>query len=133
MKLAGGCHCGNVRFSCDGEVTWAGHCHCRTCQLTSGAPFVTWITMAKTAVTIDGKCRVYRSSDHAVRSFCPHCGCLLFYESDYHKERMDIVVACLDEPDLISPTFNIFVSTRPRFMKGFDAELPSYEESAPGQ
>jgi hypothetical protein len=136
MKLAGGCHCGSVRFTCDGEISWAGHCHCRDCQLTSGAPLVTWITMPRAAIEITGTRRIYRSSSHGLRSFCPHCGALLFFESDEPGRlptSIDIAVACLDEPDRIKPEVNIFVPSRPKFMKGFDAELPSYDRNSPGQ
>lgn len=127
MKLSGGCHCGAVRFTCDGELGWAGHCHCRDCQLTSGAPLVTWITMDRSALAIEGRVRIYRSSDHGVRSFCPHCGAQLFYEGTEEPGKIDIVVACLDSPDLITPERNIYIRSRLGFMKGFDADLPSFE------
>jgi hypothetical protein len=136
MKLTGGCHCGSVRFTCDGEIGWAGHCHCRDCQLTSGAPLVTWISVQRPTVEITGTRRVYRSSSKGLRSFCPHCGALLFFESDrpdHRQATIDIAVACLDEPDRIVPEVNIFVPSRPRFMKGFDKDLPSYDGNSPGQ
>lgn len=129
MKLSGGCHCGAVRFTCDGELSWAGHCHCRDCQLISGAPLVTWITVDRSAVSIEGRVRVYRSSERGVRSFCPHCSAQMFYEGTEEPGKIDIVVACLDTPDLITPERNIFVRSRLGFMKGFDAELPSFEAS----
>jgi hypothetical protein len=65
-----------------------------------------------------------------VRSFCPHCGAHLFYEGNGEPGQVDIVVACLDEPDMISPAVNIYVQSRLRFMKGFDADLPSFETSS---
>ena len=34
----GGCLCGAVRYRLDGEPFDCGWCHCRTCQLNSGAP-----------------------------------------------------------------------------------------------
>jgi hypothetical protein len=92
--------------------------------------------MPRAAIEITGTRRLYRSSSHGLRSFCPHCGALLFFESDepgHLPTSIDIAVACLDEPDRIKPEVNIFVPSRPKFMKGFDAELPSYDRNSPGQ
>src|SRR5580765_6540261 len=38
MGLTGGCMCGAVRYELKSEPFDCGWCHCRTCQLTSGAP-----------------------------------------------------------------------------------------------
>ena len=38
MGMTGGCMCGAVRFELKSEPFDCGWCHCRTCQLSSGAP-----------------------------------------------------------------------------------------------
>ena len=38
MGLTGGCMCGAVRYELKSEPFDCGWCHCRTCQLNSGAP-----------------------------------------------------------------------------------------------
>ena len=38
MGLTGGCMCGAVRYELNSEPFDCGWCHCRTCQLNSGAP-----------------------------------------------------------------------------------------------
>jgi hypothetical protein len=129
MRISGGCHCGQVRFGGEAEILWAGHCHCRDCQLTSGAPFVTWVTIPAGAIQIDGEPTLYRSSERGRRRFCPRCGALLFWEG--RPDRIDIAVACLDEPDSIRPGHNSFVRSRLAFMKGFDSDLPSHLADAP--
>jgi len=131
MRLSGGCHCGQVRFGGEAEILWAGHCHCRDCQLTSGAPFITWVTVDAKSIRIDGAPTPYPSSEHARRDFCPRCGALLFWRGEREPDRMDIAVACLDEPDAIKPAFNVFVRSRLAFMKGFDADLPAHAGEAP--
>jgi hypothetical protein len=93
---------------------------------------VTWITTDRSALSIEGKVRVYRSSERGVRSFCPHCGAQLLYEGIEEPGKVDIVVACLDNPDLITPERNIYVRSRLKFMKGFDADLPSFQASSSG-
>ena len=38
LNWTGGCLCGTVRFELKSAPFDAGWCHCRTCQLNSGAP-----------------------------------------------------------------------------------------------
>ena len=41
MKIEGGCYCGEVRYSFEGEPGPAMQCHCRECQyITGGNPNV---------------------------------------------------------------------------------------------
>lgn len=131
MRLSGGCHCGAIRFGGEAEILWAGHCHCRDCQLTSGAPLVSWATVHKAAIAIDGKPADYRSSAKGLRQFCPRCGAQLFWFGTRQPDRMDIALACLDEPDTVSPTVNIFIRSRLRLMRGFDGALPSHAADPP--
>jgi hypothetical protein len=130
--LVGRCHCGAVRFETSAEPVWVGHCHCRDCQLTAGAPVVTWFIVTASEVTISGEPSTYRSSDHASREFCPRCGCLVFFRSDRRSHQVDIVAACLDDPTQVTPTVNIFTRSRIGFMHEFDRELPSHEGNQPG-
>ncbi|MGE0652784.1 MAG: GFA family protein [Alphaproteobacteria bacterium] len=131
MRLAGGCHCGGVRFAYEGDPLWVGHCHCRDCQLTTGAPMTSWFIAPAAEVEIVGERRTYRSSDHATREFCPTCGCLLFFRTDKRPTHLDIVAACLDDPSAVAPSANIYVRSRIGFMDGFDPHLPSFEGNLP--
>jgi len=38
MGMTGGCMCSKVRFELQSDPFDCGWCHCRTCQLSSGAP-----------------------------------------------------------------------------------------------
>lgn len=39
MIYRGGCYCGKVRYTAEGEATFKAQCHCRECQyLTGGGP-----------------------------------------------------------------------------------------------
>ena len=38
-RLTGGCLCGAVRYSYEGEVGAAGYCHCADCRKVSGSAF----------------------------------------------------------------------------------------------
>jgi hypothetical protein len=53
------------------------NCHCTICRRTSGAPFVTWFTVAETAFRItSGKPASFRSSDYSACSLEQALACL---------------------------------------------------------
>lgn len=121
-----------------------GHCHCTICRRSTGAPFVTWATVPRDEVAVDGaEPRWYRSSALARRGFCGTCGTQLFFAFDADaSERgrdlpadagatIDVTVASLDEPDLCRPTRNIWTTTRLGFLHGFDATLPDHPDEGP--
>src|SRR6266508_2820752 len=45
MTRTGGCLCKAVRYECAGDSQFALQCHCRDCQLQSGAPHVAAVRM----------------------------------------------------------------------------------------
>ncbi|MEZ5840680.1 MAG: GFA family protein [Hyphomicrobiales bacterium] len=127
--LAGGCLCGALRYAVKSAPHWVGHCHCRSCQRSAGAPFLTWaeVTRADFAYT-SGTPAVFASSDHGRREFCPTCGTQLVFRSDQRPDMLDVTVASLDAPDALRPTANIFTGTRRAFLHGFDGTLPSWPD-----
>ena len=46
LNWTGGCLCGTVRFELKSAPFDAGWCHCRTCQLNSGAPAMVFASVA---------------------------------------------------------------------------------------
>ena len=77
---SGGCHCGAVRYSVEGEMHHHAVCHCDDCRKSSGALMVPWIAFAKDALSVEkGTPNVYRSSETGERHFCGTCGTGLFY------------------------------------------------------
>ena len=66
MSIAGGCHCGAIRYQADGEPITHALCHCTDCRRHAGAPMVGWTMFPAAAVTvIKGTLKVYESSKDA--------------------------------------------------------------------
>src|SRR5215471_16458514 len=83
MAITGGCHCGAIRYEAEGEALTHALCHCSDCRRSAGAPMVGWTMYRRDAVKITGSApKIYNSSEHGRRHFCPDCGTGLFYIND---------------------------------------------------
>jgi len=128
VKLEGGCQCGAVRYSVEGEPEHVALCHCSDCRKSTGAPTVAWgaFKTAEFALT-KGAAAVYNSSGASMRHFCATCGTgLYFVNEEYLPGLVDIQVATLDDPDALPPQVQIQVAERLGWMKDL-AALPEFE------
>ena len=131
--IKGGCACGAVRYALNSAPFDAGWCHCRTCQLNSGAPAMVFASVpAGHLVWTKGadKVRSFRSSSFGHRSFCGECGTPFLMEVDHQPETVDFSVATLDEPERVAPGFHIFWGSRIGWFDPGDA-LPRHEKFRP--
>ena len=115
MDRTGGCLCGAVRFRLAREPFDAGWCHCRTCQLNSGAPAMAFASVkAGEWVVTAGEARIrrIRSSSFAERLFCGDCGTPLAIDYDIQPDTFDFSLATLDQPSAVPPGFHIFCASR---------------------
>ena len=53
-KYSGGCKCGNITYTVDGEAQWRVSCHCNWCQTTSGSAFRTFVLFNESDLAISG-------------------------------------------------------------------------------
>jgi hypothetical protein len=72
--IEGGCLCRAVRFRIAASPTQSGYCHCRFCQLNSGAPVVAWAVVAIDAFAYTGASPGVFILVWGQREFCPACG-----------------------------------------------------------
>lgn len=132
-EWTGGCMCGTVRFRLASDPFDAGWCHCRTCQLNSGAPAMAFATVPHgdwIAVSGADSIRMVRSSSFGHRSFCGRCGTPLYVRVDHQPETLDFSIVTLDEPGRVRPGFHIFWSSRVPWMQ-IDDGLPKYDQFRP--
>ena len=83
MNIAGGCHCGQIKFRAEIDPDKVLVCHCTDCQTLSGSAYRT-VAPAKegTFEIISGKLKMYEKTaeDGSIRiqTFCPDCGTPIF-------------------------------------------------------
>jgi len=131
MTLAGGCLCGDVRYSVEAEPVGTGVCHCRTCRRSAGAPMVGWITWTRADVKIGGDTKVFVSSTHGQRHHCPRCGTQLFFVDADYPDEIDVTHASLDDPDAITPAKHIWAESKVGWVK-LDDGLPVWAQRSVG-
>ncbi len=80
MTYRGGCHCGQVRFEVDGELSEVNQCNCSLCTRTGA---IHWV--------INPAARHY---------FCPTCGIAVFRVPRMDPSKRSVNVRCIDGVDL---------------------------------
>jgi hypothetical protein len=128
-SIAGGCLCGGLRYEIDAAPLHSAYCHCAMCRKATGGVLVPWITVAASAFhVVKGDLRHYQSSAQAVRGFCPDCGTQITFAHESRARQLDVTHGSLDDPDAFPPKRQFFASSRLKFLKGFDPDLPSHDQ-----
>ena len=133
MGLTGGCMCGAVRYELESDPFDAGWCHCRTCQLNSGAPAMAFASVRNgdwIATKGSESIRTVKTSSFGHRAFCGECGTPLYVRVDHQPETVDFSIVTLDDPGTTEPEFHIFWSSKvPWFDPGDN--LPKHDRFRP--
>lgn len=109
----GGCACGEVRYRLASPPFDAGYCHCRICQLTSGAPVMAFATVRRGDLALLGRAPAKRaSSEFGERWFCRDCGTPIAMLVTHQPDTIDFAIATLDDPDAVAPGFHIWAGSR---------------------
>ena len=132
-QLTGGCQCGAVRYRLEREPFDAGWCHCRTCQLSSGAPAMVFATVPEGDLVWTKGAELVRrvkSSSFGHREYCGECGTPFTMKVDHQPETVDFSVTTLDDPDAVSPGFHIFWASKVSWFNPND-DLPRHDRFRP--
>ena len=103
MKYKGSCHCGQVAFEVEGDLTQAMECNCSHC---SRKGFLLWfVPRSQFELIGEEGVTTYTFNKHAIEhQFCATCGCQPFaYGKDPSGAEMAAInVRCLSDIDLAS-------------------------------
>lgn len=110
--MTGGCLCGQVRYSVDGDAAMQVNCHCKNCQRQSGSAFSTIMGVAQDGLTIEGEFKTYddqgESGEAVQRDFCPNCGSPLFSRVAVAPGLVFIKVGTLDDTSNFAPAMHLW-------------------------
>lgn len=98
MKVAGGCHCGSVRFEAElpDEPIAALDCNCSICRMTG---FIHVMVPHEQLELVSGRDELvsYRfGSGAAEHLFCGRCGVKSFYQPRSHPDAWSVNAHCLE-------------------------------------
>lgn len=88
---------------------------------------VGWAMISADDLQINGSPKLYQSSEHGRRHFCPDCGTGLFYSNDaVFPGQIDVQSATLDEPEAIPVQAQIQTAERLHYIETL-ADLPAFD------
>lgn len=104
MNYKGSCHCGNIAFEVEGELTGAMACNCSICSRKGS---LLWFVPRDKLrlLTPENAMSTYTFNKHVIQHrFCPTCGMHPFGEgADPKGNKMAAInIRCLENIDLAS-------------------------------
>ena len=133
MTRTGGCLCGAVRYTVDGELREILVCHCHECRRWSGRAWAA--TAARRAqLTIDGEEQIRwfpsPESDHAAdRGSCSRCGATMFWSVPGWRQ-ISIAAGTLDDSSALSVAAHIWTDQAAAW-EWVPTDVPSYPRGYP--
>ncbi len=132
IPFSGGCACGSIRYTGSREPVAMINCHCRDCQLSSGAPFASGVVVMTADLEITGTPKAYAvrasSGGLASRSFCADCGTPLFTQSEANAQFTSIRFATLDDASSFKPMLDIYTDSAQPWVC-LDQSIPHFPKS----
>ncbi|MEO9384438.1 GFA family protein [Chromobacterium phragmitis] len=114
-QYTGQCLCGEIRYVVDAEPLFAGNCHCKDCQRSSGGAFIPAMLFPESSVAIHGAAKYFETtadSGHTHgRGFCPHCGSQLFARFSRFPGMLGIKAGTLDDASRYAPKLDFHVAS----------------------
>src|SRR5579871_3091087 len=99
-RYRGGCHCGEVEFEVEGDLTEVDECNCSICTRKA---YLHWIVPPQNFRLIKGAqaLAVYTFNSGVARHFfCARCGTAPYYIARSDPDKIDVNARCLDGVDI---------------------------------
>ena len=113
MKVHGACHCGTIAYEAEVDPDRVTVCHCRDCQVLSGAAFRASVpAAAEDFRLLKGAPKPYvkiaESGNRRVQVFCGDCGTPLYSADAQGAKTFTLRIGPLLERDALSPRRQIW-------------------------
>lgn len=132
IPFSGGCACGSIRYTGVQAPNAMINCHCKDCQLSSGAPFASGVVVMSSDLQVSGTPKTYAvrasSGGLATRSFCADCGTPLFTQSDANAQFTSIRFPSLDDSSSFKPMLDIYTANAQPWVC-LDEAIPHFPQS----
>jgi hypothetical protein len=117
FPVAGGCHCGAVRYALLARPLGVYACHCKDCQRFSGAGYTLSMPIRRadlrvTQGTPDGYHKTADSGRRQIMHGCPECGTRLWNEPLASPDIFVLKPGTLDDAAWAVPAGNIWTGKK---------------------
>ena len=127
---SGGCQCGAIHYTIEGELPPAYACHCGECKKQSASAFSMSVAIVFDRLEVRGKPAMFETVGYsgAVKRcyFCKDCGTRMWHRSAARPEFATLKVGTLDHGEGIAPTFHLWISKKQAGVI-LDPAIPAYE------
>ncbi len=130
IPLAGGCKCGQIRFSMDALPIITHCCHCRDCQKISGSAFSVNAMIETRHLKILSGLNPFEGEPRsdAAEPRCPSCSVTLWsYHPRFGTAIAFVGVGLLDEGERLPPEAHYFIRSKHPWVT-LPAGVPSFAE-----
>lgn len=114
-KHEGGCLCGAIRYSFEGDPLFAGNCHCSDCQKWHGAAYFPAMGIPEENFTLEGELKFFDkpgdSGKNVSHGFCPNCGSSVLNRPEFAPHLVILSAATLDDASLYQPMGDFFTDS----------------------
>jgi hypothetical protein len=111
-EFKGSCRCGKVSYASSADPVFAGVCHCRTCQKSTGSAYASVVGVPTDSLTVSGTTKRFDdigdSGSPTHRDFCPECGSTVTQSVDVMPGLTMLPIGTLDNPAAIEPAMQIY-------------------------
>jgi hypothetical protein len=124
----GGCLCGGVRFSVNGDLQPIQLCHCAQCRKAQGAPFASNMPVGMDSFELHSGAELLRhfeSSPGKERTFCGRCGSPVYSRRASRPGVLRIRAGLFDQPLPVRPVFHQYVADKANWWS-IDDDLPQF-------
>ncbi len=135
MTHTGGCQCGAIRFTIEGDSLASGACYCPDCQKAcGGAPAYAAVFTADQFKIAQGEPRMHyvtsETGNKVGRAFCPDCGTPLYGTNDSRPDYMPVMLGALDDPSGFTMMAYSWASTAQPWHDMKDS-IPTFDKNIP--
>jgi len=114
--ISGGCQCGAVRYSLDGQLPAAYACHCGECKKQSASAFSMSVAIDTADLHWTGDVALFETVAYTgarkLCYFCSRCGTRMWHRGAEDSATATLKIGTLDDPFAIEPMGHLWVSKK---------------------
>ena len=134
MAFSGGCLCGQVHYSLEGEPAATAICHCKNCQKQGGGAFSVNLLFSEAQLALNGTLSTFvdksETGASVYRKFCGTCGSPIYSGLESMPGLVAIKAGTLDDTHDVHPSVQVWCDSKQDWVHLPD-DLPGFGKNPP--